>query len=493
MNTKLATVTQLQIAPRLRAGSVETVKNKRGEIIGYQGRLPRSKSGKAPAGCKNPSKYRQRVGSLEPTWEAAVLVVNEALQLVERKGIAAGQTYADFAKLELAARYTVAFEACPHPARANKTIGSWRSIDKIWLSKAPFYGSVPHSVTHKECQDFIDDVADHGLAKSGKPIAKSSVHLIAQLLKAVFKRAEVKPNPAGDLSLPKWQPKGIQFMALSHQRRFFACKDIPIADRVMVGCGMGLGLRVGELLSLELNQINFVGESRGYLTVQYGGDHHSPCKGRKNRRVELFEPGLGFLKMWLRDHYDGKSEQVFAGPNGGYQGRWQTLFPDWSKHAGRKLTSHIMRHTYAVSMMCGTWGYPMRPLGFVQNQLGHTEISTTEKYYATYEAGTWSRDVDSMVGGAPEASPEARAIVTAEALLAGSGGLSSGLSTKSKRGTNTEQKAETGPPCDNRWSTNEFPGSPEVSEEKAACDRPLRQAATVARFAPRRRRRPGGA
>ncbi len=62
----------------------------------------------------------------------------------------------------------------------------------------------------------------------------------------------------------------------------------------MVGCGMGAGLRIGELRAIEIEDVHLDSEDP-YLTVKYGGAGHVPTKGRRTRRVELFELCLRFL------------------------------------------------------------------------------------------------------------------------------------------------------------------------------------------------------
>ena len=65
-----------------------------------------------------------------------------------------------------------------------------------------------------------------------------------------------------------------------------------------------------------------------------------------------------------------------------------------------RLSSHGMRHTYAVAMLSGTWGYEPKSLEFVSDQLGHAELQTTQRYYAAYESETWGNRNRSTYGSA---------------------------------------------------------------------------------------------
>ena len=100
--------------------------------------------------------------------------------------------------------------------------------------------------------------------------------------------------------------------------------------------------------------------------------------------------------------------QIFAGPKGGYRKAWPEKFaeepkdgtPSWREVVGGKLiTSHVMmRHSYAVAMLSGTWGYDPQSLLFLQNQMGHADSATTERYYGKHEDGTWQRQVRHFTG-----------------------------------------------------------------------------------------------
>ncbi len=105
---------------------------------------------------------------------------------------------------------------------------------------------------------------------------------------------------------------------------------------------------------------------------------------------------------------------------------WAQRFQAWGKLAGiGRLTSHYMRHTAACSLLSGTWGYSPRSLEFVQHQLGHTEIQTTEKYYGKVIVGTWANEVALMTGTDSTVAPPRRRITAAD--LLGAPGASNGV------------------------------------------------------------------
>jgi integrase len=494
-----------QHEPRIVAGSVDPIINRTTkQIIGYRGRLPRSMS-TPTKGCKNPSTFREwatplcavaKHESAQAARNEAIRLLNIAIEEINTLGkLVRGQTFADYAALEIAERYQRSLHRVNHPKAAHKRIQSWVNLVKNWLPKATFWEWPPSSIQHSDFQAFIKwlETRARGL-RSGEPLSASLVRNIIQEVRAVFRLAGVNPEADSKIKQPPKKAPDVDSLTLEHQCRLFACKDIPIKDRLMAGIGMGLAVRVGELLAIERAQVTITSEGRGYVMVKYGGNHRSPLKSKKEnktRRVELHEPGLGFLKIWLRDHYQG-GVRLFEGPKGGYFSVWPSRWKKWETLVGREMHTHLMRHSYAVSMLSGSWGYPKKPLEFIKRQLGHTEIRTTEKYYADYAEGTWSKDVDDMVGSAGEAPKVKPAILTAEAFLNGTAGLSSGLSVEPEPPTKPEQKPDPEPIRVDRWSITQFPGSPEGIEAKAACDGPRYQGATLGRFQPRRRRKTGG-
>jgi integrase len=227
------------------------------------------------------------------------------------------------------------------------------------------------------------------------PLSASYIQSIRTLTEAVFRRAGIEPNPAKDLRVPKSKTPKVPYLDVHAIRRFFSAESIDAADRLMVACGMGTGLRVGELLSLERADVH-LDDHDPHIVIRYGGPDNSPPKGKRVRRVEVFEPALSAWRCWLRDFYRG-GDLVFGGERGGYRAAWPEQFKAWAASAGQaKLTSHIMRHTYAVALLNGSWGYKPQPMEFVSRQLGHSSLKITERYYAAWENGSAARDVRIM-------------------------------------------------------------------------------------------------
>lgn len=412
-------------------GTVRAIRNRKNEITGYQALLPRELS-KAPPGHPNPNDYREPLGEPMPTEAAARGMLDAAIaQLRRTPNMGRGPNFAWMLDAEIKGRHTRARQELGTDVKANKLVSTWRSMERTWFAKAPFYQWTCGQVSSGDLQAWVTELRDNAETHKGEPLSPDYIRGIIMIARAVFDRANVKPNPARDLTLPERSTPKIPHWLLDVQRLVFGADEQKLSryDKLMIGCGMGAGLRVGELLAVELGDV-FLDGPDPHLVVRYGGANRTPTKSRKPRTVELFEPGLGFWRLAMAARAEAlatskskrrcKSRLVFVGQRGGYQKHWPELFPWWGEALDLpgETTSHIMRHTYAVSMLSGAWGYEPRTLEFVQKQLGHSSVAVTEKYYGAFHAGLWRSEVRRMTGRPDMAE---RIVVTAEGLLGAAG------------------------------------------------------------------------
>lgn len=383
-------------------GTVRAVRSKTGEVIGYQALMPRSKS-QQKRGAKPNSRYQEPIGPRCATKDEARRLLDAVIvELTDRKSVDHGLPLSCYVASEINARHTEARRRYKSDARASKSVSTWRSVDRRWLSDAAFYEWPPAAIDLADAQRWIDWLCDEAEGQGGEPLSTSFVRTCGSLLKAAFERTGTG-NIMRALRLPKKSQPEIRHLEIAAQRRLYGCRqdEIALRDRVMAGCGMGPGLRVGELLSFEVDDVH-LSDRDPHLMVRYGGPDHAPTKGRKVRRVELMEPALGFWRIWMSQFYREGDQRVFAGPSGGYLKAWPELFPSWARVAGvERLSSHVMRHTYAVALLSGSWGYEPMSLEFVSDQLGHADRQTTERYYGAYEFGVWQREVRRVTGREP--------------------------------------------------------------------------------------------
>jgi len=146
-----------------------------------------------------------------------------------------------------------------------------------------------------------------------------------------------------------------------------------LRDRAMLEVLYACGLRVTELISLSLDQINL---RQGVLRTL--------GKGNKERLVPLGEEALHWLERYLRQARclllgDKPSDVVFPSQRGTQMTR-QTFWHRIKLHAsvagiGAAISPHTLRHAFATHLL--NHGADLRT---VQMLLGHSDLSTTQIY-----------------------------------------------------------------------------------------------------------------
>ncbi len=146
-----------------------------------------------------------------------------------------------------------------------------------------------------------------------------------------------------------------------------------LRDRCMLEVLYACGLRVSELVGLELAGVNL---RQGVLRIN--------GKGGKQRLVPLGEEAIDWLEKYWAEARPGllvgrQSEALFVSRLGRGMTRqafWQLI----KRHAGRAgidrpLSPHTLRHAFATHLLNN--GADLR---VVQILLGHSDLSTTQIY-----------------------------------------------------------------------------------------------------------------
>ncbi|OGO49481.1 MAG: site-specific tyrosine recombinase XerD [Chloroflexi bacterium RBG_16_68_14] len=229
-----------------------------------------------------------------------------------------------------------------------------------------------------------DAVVSYVLDLKQRRYAEASVARKVAAVKSFFQflQAEgtIQRNPTESLESPrvgKTLPKPLSVQEVDELLEQPAKRRTPEAlrDRAMLELLYATGLRVTELVSLNLDSISM--------------DPHHPSarclgKGAKERSIPIHEQALRALVAYLNEGRgrlvkNKKERALFVNRRGERltrQGFWLIL-KQYARQAGLQgtVTPHSLRHSFATHMLRG--GAPLRN---VQELLGHANISTTQVY-----------------------------------------------------------------------------------------------------------------
>ena len=184
-------------------------------------------------------------------------------------------------------------------------------------------------------------------------------------------------DPAHLIDLPKSGLKLPDVIGIDQVERLLDMPDrssaLGLRDAAMLELLYAAGLRVSELIGLDLNAVNL---EAGFARV-WG-------KGSKERVVPIGSKAVASLQVYLKEgrppllkHYTSKYLFVArAGKPMTRQGFWK-LLRKYATMAGitQHISPHSLRHSFASHLLEG--GADLRS---VQIMLGHADIATTQIY-----------------------------------------------------------------------------------------------------------------
>lgn len=186
----------------------------------------------------------------------------------------------------------------------------------------------------------------------------------------------LKKNPAINLSSPKLWFTLPKFLTLKEVDLLLEQPDLKdkrgVRDKAMLEILYAAGLRVTELITLKMNDINL---DAGFVLCR--------GKGGKERIVPLGRSAVEALRRYLEEgrikFKKTESEFIFLtswGREFTRQGFWK-LLKKYALQAGldTKISPHVLRHSFATHLLEG--GADLRS---VQLMLGHSQITTTQIY-----------------------------------------------------------------------------------------------------------------
>lgn len=230
-------------------------------------------------------------------------------------------------------------------------------------------------VTLETLQSFVCQLHDLGISP------RSQARIISGI-KSFFKYLRLEDyignNPTYLLESPQIGRHLPEILSIEEIDEMIACIDLTKPDgqrnRAIIETLYGCGLRVSELINLEINKLFF---DEGYIVIK--------GKGSKERMVPISEVAVDEIKRYMTEYRclldikPGEENILFLS----YQGRRLSrimIFYIIKKLASlsgikREISPHTLRHSFATHLLEG--GANLRA---IQQMLGHETITTTEIY-----------------------------------------------------------------------------------------------------------------
>ncbi|MBI5975335.1 site-specific tyrosine recombinase XerD [Staphylococcus canis] len=216
----------------------------------------------------------------------------------------------------------------------------------------------------------------HDEGRSSKSIARftSTVRSFHQF---ALREKYAKHDPTVLIETPKYDRKLPDILTIDEINQLLETPQlervIGYRDRTMLELLYATGMRVSELINIEVEDINLM---MGFVKV-FG-------KGKKERIVPLGETVIAFLDHYIQNVRpqllkNTVTHTLLLNTHGKpltRQGVWK-LIKQLGLKAGihKTLTPHTLRHSFATHLLEN--GADLRA---VQEMLGHSDISTTQLY-----------------------------------------------------------------------------------------------------------------
>ena len=230
-------------------------------------------------------------------------------------------------------------------------------------------------VEAEDVRRFLAFLKDRAYSKS---TTARKLATLRSFYKFCLKRSYVPANPLATIKTPKQDKRLPRFLEEEEVRKLLEAPDanmlLGARDRAMLETMYSTGVRVSELVDLNLADIDFVGEAL-----------HIRGKGKKARVTPISPTALAWIRRYMEmRRADPRAasfnpEAVFVNKHG------QRLS---TRSVRRKLdkylalvgldpaiSPHTLRHSFATHML--NRGADLRA---VQELLGHQSLSTTQIY-----------------------------------------------------------------------------------------------------------------
>jgi len=255
--------------------------------------------------------------------------------------------------------------------------------------------SRPQDLTLEKVRKYRVYLAHYNSPNGNLPLKKVTQNYYIIALRSFLRYLVRKDLPVvtpEKIELPKTESRSLKFLDRDQLERLLAQPDIStesgLRDKVIMEMLFSTGLRVSELVKLNMDQINL--ERREFGVIGKGG---------KARVVFLSDRAAIWLEKYMAKRsneakalcirYSGNQEPAENSEKLRLTTRSvQRLLEKYVRKAKLpvKATPHVLRHSFATDLLMN--GADLRS---VQEMLGHKNVSTTQIY--THVTNAHLRDV----------------------------------------------------------------------------------------------------
>ena len=228
-------------------------------------------------------------------------------------------------------------------------------------------------VTQERISTYLDYLSGQG--KSPATVSRSLAS-IKGFYHHLLDQGVVEENPAIHVAAVKAEKKLPQVLTGKEVERLLAqpkCTDMKgYRDKAMLELLYATGIRVTELISLNITDVNLAGS---FIRCESKG---------KERIIPLYPAAVDALAVYIQNIRskmiaDIDEQALFVNMNGdrmSRQGFWKIVKSYQEKaHIDKDITPHTLRHSFAAHLLENG-----ADLHSIQEMMGHSDISSTQVY-----------------------------------------------------------------------------------------------------------------
>ena len=256
---------------------------------------------------------------------------------------------------------------------SDNTISSYMRDLRQFASYCGERQLTPKDITQTHVSTYLSYLSGQG--KSPATVSRGLAS-IKGFFSYLVKEELVAENPAAHVASIKSEKKLPQVLTGKEVERLLAqpqCTDMKgYRDKAMLELLYATGIRVTELISLNVTDVNLAGS---FIRCESKG---------KERIIPLYPAAVDALAVYMQNIRpkmiaDIDEQALFVNMNGdrmSRQGFWKIVKSYQEKaHIDKDITPHTLRHSFATHLLEN--GADLRS---IQEMMGHSDISSTQVY-----------------------------------------------------------------------------------------------------------------